>query len=156
MNDDDEITTTDALLVTSKNPYSLAKFLSTSSVFRKTVGDAQLADGVAFVQQIGWAPQRYVSRARPLARESRRWDIIFTAVATEAASANEKRRTLARMFLVELGGGNGSRLVLGSLLDDLSAGHHSWFAAGDKQNADTTTVQSRAEAFEARLDTLYK
>ena len=35
MVDDDEITTTDKLLVTGKKPYSLAKFLSTSMAFRK-------------------------------------------------------------------------------------------------------------------------
>ena len=47
---DEEITITDKLLVTGKKPYSLAKFLSTSMVFRKTVGDAQLAEEVAFVK----------------------------------------------------------------------------------------------------------
>ena len=56
MKDGDEITITDAHLVSGKNPYSLAKFLTTSGVFRKTVNDAQLADEVAFVKQIGWAP----------------------------------------------------------------------------------------------------
>ena len=64
MVDDDEITMTDRLLVTGKRPYSLAKFLSTSMVFRKKVGDAQLADEVSFVRNVGWAPQRFNSRAR--------------------------------------------------------------------------------------------
>ena len=77
MIDDDEITTTDKLLVTGKRPYSVAKFLSTSMVFQKKVGDAQLADEVAFVKNFGWAPQRFNSRARPYARESRRWKSIF-------------------------------------------------------------------------------
>ncbi len=155
MKDGDEITTTDQLLVTSKKPYSLAKFLSTSMVFRKTVGDAQLADDVAFVKNFGWAPQRFNSRARPYARESRRWKTIFDAVATEAAGDNKARRILSRMYLAELGGENSSRLVLGGLLADLSAEHYTWVATGDAQNPDATTVQSRADAFLARLHVLF-
>ena len=51
--DDEEVVATDRLLVTGKRPYSLAKFLSTSMVFRKKVGDAQMADEVAFVTNFG-------------------------------------------------------------------------------------------------------
>ena len=50
---DDEISITDQLLVTGKRPYSLAKFLSTSMVFRETVGDQQRADQIAFVKMSG-------------------------------------------------------------------------------------------------------
>ena len=50
LTDGDEISITDQLLVTGKKPYSLAKFLTTSMVFRKTVGDQQLADQIAFVK----------------------------------------------------------------------------------------------------------
>ena len=82
-------------------------------------------------------------------------EIIFGSVCTEVASANMKRRTLARMFLVELGGENSSRLVVGGLLADLNAEHYTWVAGGDKRNPDATTVQARTEAFEARLDILY-
>ena len=77
MREDSEITTTDRLLVTGKDPPSLAKFLSTSLVFRNTVGVQQLDDEIAFVNNFGWDPQRFNSRARPLARESRRWNTIF-------------------------------------------------------------------------------
>ena len=110
---DDEVKRTDELLVTGRKPYSLAKFLSTSLVFRKTVGDAQVADEIAFVENFGWAPQRFISRARPYARESRRWRIIFRAVAKEACGENQERRVLACMFFWELGGENSSRLLLG-------------------------------------------
>ena len=72
MKHDKEVVEVDRLLVTGKQPYSLAKFVSTSEVFRKKVGDAQVTEGVAFVQNFGWAPQRFQSRARPYARESRR------------------------------------------------------------------------------------
>ena len=155
MADGDEITITERLLVTSKRPYSLAKFLSTSSVFRKKVGDAQLADNVAFVENLGWAPQRFKSRARPLARESHRWKSIFDAVATEAAGPDPGRRTLARMYIGGLGGENSARLVLGDLLADLKAEHYAWVASGDHRNPDATTAQSRADAFLSRLHTLY-
>ena len=63
MVDDSEITMTDKLLVSGQKPYSLAKFLSTSIVIQKKVGDAQLADEVAFVKNFGWAPQRFASEA---------------------------------------------------------------------------------------------
>ena len=151
MKDCDEIEITDKLLGTGKKPYSLAKFLSTSMVFRKTVGDSQLADEIAFVKNFGWAPQRFNSRARPYARTSRRWKTLFDAVAIEAAGNDRTRRILARMFLGELGGEHRLRLLLGGLLADLSAEHYTWVATGDKQNPDATTVQSRADAFLARL-----
>ena len=54
MKDDPEIGAVDKLLVTGKKPYSLAKFLSTSDVFREKFGDAQQAEGVAFLKNFGW------------------------------------------------------------------------------------------------------
>ena len=146
---------TDQLLVTGKKPYSLAKFLSTSLVFRKTVGDAQVNDEIAFVRNFGWAPQRFNSRAKPYAREARRWKVIFGAVATEAAGENKERRILARLFMEELGGEHSSRLLLGGMLADLSAEHYTWVAEGDKKNPETTAVMERANAFLARLTALY-
>ena len=59
------------------------------------------------------------------------------------------------MYLQELGGENSSRLVLGGLLADLSAEHYSWVASGDTRNPDATRVQERADAFLARLRTLF-
>ena len=72
LKDDDELLITDSLLVTRKKPPSLAKCLSTSTVFRNTVGLQQLDHDIAFVKNFGWAPQRFNSRARPLARERQR------------------------------------------------------------------------------------
>ena len=64
--EDAEIMITEGLLVTRKKPPSLAKFLSTSTVFRNTVGLQQQEHDIAFVKNFGWAPQRFSSRARPL------------------------------------------------------------------------------------------
>ena len=100
-------------------------------------------------------PQRFNSRARPYAFESRRWKSIFDAVAAEAASADRERCVLAGRFLRELGGENSSRLVLGGLLADLSAEHYSWVASGDERYPDATTVHERADAFLERLRTLF-
>ena len=79
LTDGDEISITDQLLVTGKKPYSLAKFLTTSQVFRKTVGDQQLADqnrvrgkfrvGAAAFQQSGEAVR---ARKSPLENHFRR------------------------------------------------------------------------------------
>ena len=82
--EDVEITTTDSLLVTRKKPPSLAKCLSTSIVFRNTVAQQQLEHDIAFVKNFGWAPQRFNSRARALARVSQHWDIIFKALGEES------------------------------------------------------------------------
>ena len=118
---DAEIKLVDELLVTGKNPYSLAKFLSTSDVFRKRVGDAQAEHDVAFVRNFGWAPQRFQSRARPYGRAARRSGPIWSAVAEEASSTNRERRDLAQRYLVELGSANSPRLLLGGMLADLAA-----------------------------------
>ena len=91
MKDGDEVDITDKLLVTSKRPPSLAKFLTTSMAFRKTVGNAQVDEAISFVKNFGWAPQRFTSRARPYARESRRWNVIFNALAEEAVGPNRDR-----------------------------------------------------------------
>ena len=155
MKGDAEITTTDSLLVTRKKPPSLAKFLSTSTVFRNTVGLQQQEHDIAFVKNFGWAPQRFNSRARPLARESQRWDIIFKALGEESQGSDRDRRILARGFLEDLGGENSSRLLLGGLLADLCAEHYSWLATGDKSNPDAATAQARAAAFLSRLDTSF-
>ena len=95
-------------------------------VFRKTVGDAQVADEIAFVKNFGWAPQRFTSRTKPYGRESRRWFVIFNVVTVEANGPNKGRRILARMYLVELGGEHSSRLLVGALIADLSAEHYTW------------------------------
>ena len=125
-------------------------------VFQKTFRDAQLAEGIAFEKNFGWAPQRFNSRARPYARESRRWNAIFHAVEKEAAGDDRERRLLARRYLEGLGGENSSRLVLGGLLADLSAEHYAWVATGDKENPDTTIVQARADIFLERLNQLFE
>ena len=155
LKDEPEITITDSVLVSRKKPPSLAKFLSTSTVFRHTVGLQQQAHDIAFVKNFGWAPQRFNSRARPLAREARRWDIISKALGEESKGSSQDRRIQARAFFEELGGQNSSRLLLGGLVADLCAEHYSWTATGDESNPDAATVQDRATAFLSRLDTLF-
>ena len=156
MKEDEEIVTTDALLVSGKNPPSLAKFISTSLVFRKTVEDSQVEEEVAFFENWGWAPHRYSSRARPYKRHGRRWNSLFKSLATEAAeSADQKRRILAKMFLGELGGEHSCRVLLGGLIGDLSLEHYRWVATGDKSYPDPATAEARMTNFLDRLQTLY-
>ena len=107
--EDPEVRLVDSLLVSGKDPPSLAKFLSTSEVYRRRCADAQLSadNGVSLCENFGWAPQRFASRARPLAREARRWDAIWDSLAMEAGSASKsQRREIARYYLQELGGTN--------------------------------------------------
>ena len=152
---DKEVVEVDRLLVTGKKPYSLAKFVGTSDVFRRKFGDAQVKEGVAFVRNFGWAPQRFQSRARPYARESRRWHAIWSAVAAEADGKNPTRRDLAVHLLSSLSGPNSMRLLLGGMLADLSAEHYSWVATGDEANPDASTVMDRVDHFRSRLDVLF-
>ena len=119
------------------------------------MGDAQAEEGVAFVRNFGWAPQRFQSRARPYARAARRWGAIWSAVAEEASSTNRERRDLAQRYLVELGGANSPRLLLGGMLADLAAEHYRWVATGDVDNPDTTTVTERTDAFVRRLEVMF-
>ena len=154
--DDPEIKAVDELLVTGKTPASLAKLLSTSDVFRKKFGDAQAAVDAAWVKNFGWAPQRFQSRARPYARECRRWKAIWSAVASEAASsASPDRRALATMYLTQLGGEFSSRLLLAGLLADLAVEHYNWVAGGDKSNPDGSSVMIRFQRFTQRLRVLF-
>ena len=95
---DPEVVKADKLLVTGKRPYSIAKFLSTSQVFKQNVGDKQWEADIAFVENFGWAPQRFTSRAKPFGRLSRRWGPIFDALTTEANGKSVDRRKLARMY----------------------------------------------------------
>ena len=88
----------DKLLVTGRKPYSIAKFLSTSQVFKHNVGDKQLEADVAFSGNVGWAPQCFSSRAKPFGRISRRWGPVFDALTTEANGKDKVRRKLARMY----------------------------------------------------------
>ena len=156
--EDPEVRLIDALLVSGKDPPSLAKFLSTSEVYRRRCADAQssAANGVSLCENFGWAPQRFASRARPLAREARRWDAIWDSLATEAGSASKsKRRENARYYLQELGGANAPRLLLGGMLTDISVEHYHWVAGGDKNDPDPTTVTDRANLFLQRLHVLF-
>jgi hypothetical protein len=155
LQDDPETQVVDQLLVTGKKPQSLAKFLSTSDVFRQKFSDAQMQEQVAFVKNFGWAPQRFQSRARPYARECRRWRAIWASVAAEAVSASPERKTLAVWFLTELGGEKSSRLLLGALLANLAVEHYNWVAGGDKANPDTSTTMARFNSFLRRLDVLF-
>ena len=91
-----EARTVDGLLVSGavsapftrhgRKPPSLAKFVSTSEVFKKRCTEAQRSAGVALCENFGWAPQRYTSRARPMAREARRWGPIWDSLAEEVAA----------------------------------------------------------------------
>ena len=60
---DKEVLEVDRLLVTGKKPYSLAKFTSTSDVFRKKVGDTQWKRVLPLCSILGGHPS--ASRAGP-------------------------------------------------------------------------------------------
>ena len=55
----------------SQKAMSLAKFLTTSLVFKERASQAQPNSGLALFKNFGWAPQPYVSRREPLSKEVR-------------------------------------------------------------------------------------
>ena len=136
----------------SKNP-SLAKFLSTSLVFRKRCSEAQREEGLALCRNFGWAPQRYVSRAKPMSLTQRRWGPIWDSLEQEAGGTNE-RAALARYFIAELGGENSGRLLFGGMLTDIAVEHYKWVAGGDKGHPDPATVMRGTNLFLERLRVL--
>ena len=145
---DEEVSLVERLLL------AVAKFLSTSDVFRRRFGDSLLKSTVAWVQNFGWAPQRYTSRSRPLSREARRWDPIFESLCEEAGSAGERGQN-AWHLVRELSGVNSPRLLLGGMLTDIAVEHYDWVAGGDKLHPDPTTATDRANLFLDRLGLLF-
>ena len=133
---------------------SLAKFLTTSLVFRERASQAQHNSGLALCNNFGWAPQRYVSRREPLSKEVRRLDAIWNALGTEAAPSSSERTPIARFFLRELGGENSWRLVLGGILTDILEEHYLWVAGGDKTRPDPATGTDRTNLFLKRCEVL--
>ena len=136
-----------------KRPMSLGKFLTTSEVFKNKCNAAQRHAGIALCANFGYAPQRYVSRARPMSREQRRWGPIWDALAEEAHGSSS-RAPLARYFLRELGGENSHRLLFGGMLTDIAVEHYEWVAGGDKGHPDPTTAVDGEELFLKRLTVL--
>jgi len=145
----------DKLLVSQKEPPSLAKFLQTSDVFSHRFGQASLKAAVAWCLNFCWALQRFASRARPLGREARRWDPIIDALAAEAGSANAKRKGAARHLLKELGNEHSDRILVAGMYADAAVEHYVWVAGGDERNPDSTTATDRGQLFLDRLDVLF-
>ena len=79
--EDDEIRITEQLLVSSKSPPSVAKFLSTSLRFRQRFKEEQQAACLQVLEHFGWAPQRFTSKARPLGRAALRLTLVSLTLA---------------------------------------------------------------------------
>ena len=75
------------------------------------------------LEHMGFAPQRFSSRAKPFGRMAMRLREVFSIVAEEAESGDPKRRPWARNLLMELGGRHSNRLLLCGLLADLFHEH---------------------------------
>ena len=114
---DEEVQCIDSLLVSRKKPWSWAKLLTVSDVYRQRCGDAQeAAAGITFVRNFGWAPQRYSRRATPYEREARRLDPVFDSLASEARCTKDRgRRMLCIEFLRACSGNNASRLLVANI-----------------------------------------
>ena len=155
MAQDEEVKKVDELLVSGKDPQSLAKFVSTSDVFRGTFKQSQVEETVAVLKNFCWAPQRLASRSRPYGRISRRLWAVLKSVAIEA-DGSTKRAQNARYLLRELGGQHSSRLLLGGMLAELSAEHFKWIAESQAKSPDPSTSSERTKAFLNRLQVLFE
>ena len=136
----------DKLLVSGRDPPSLAKFISTSDVFCKRYGHAAQQESVSFCKNFGWAMQRCTSRARPLTWTALRFVPVFTAISAEASS-NSARREIDLHLVRELTGANTHRLVLAGMLTDISVEHYRWVSGGDILNPDPSGATERDSVF---------
>ena len=138
---DAEIALVDELLVTGKDPPSLAKFISTSDRFAETIKQKQRDDAVAVLSHLGWAPQRFSSRALPYGRLALRLSQALETVSHEAEKGSSKRRAWAHRLLCELSGKNTLRLLLGAMLADLSHEHCNFVHAADVSDRSRIMIQ---------------
>ena len=88
--EDTEVATVEQLLLSGKKPPSLSKFMSTSLRFRRRFKEEQQAECLQVLEHMGWAPQRFTSKALrllgPMALRLR--DFFFTVVAEEAEGSD--------------------------------------------------------------------
>ena len=155
MEADQEISMTDSLFVSGKAPYSLAKFLGTSSHFAALFQQEQVADGLAVLKSFGFAPQRFDSRKKPFSRACQRLRQAFSALAKEAEGTDQKRRACALQLLEGLSGENSHRILLGGLLADLHFEFSRWVHSADESDPDPFLVQHGFETLSRRLNHLF-
>ena len=148
---DAECATVDRLLVSGKSPASLSKLLRTSPRLQSVMKDAELEDCQQILSHFGFAPQRFDSRKVPLGRISMRLRQAFTALAAEAESGEEKRRTAAELILQEMTGENTWRLVLGAMMADMVHEHSKVVHSADFSSCDPLGIEKAEKLFRARL-----
>ena len=147
---DPEIEETERLLVSSKNPPSLAKWLSTSGVASSYFKEHERMDCVQVLESLSFALQRFDSRKKPLSRISMRLQQAFGALASVAESRH-KHAPEAKRTLEALSGQNSSRLVLAAMLADVTWEHSYWVHSGDYNNPSPVDLQQAEERFFLRV-----
>jgi hypothetical protein len=153
---DPEIDLVDKLVVSSKEPPSLARFLTQSTRLAAKFGEKQAQDHVQSLTHLGWRPQRADSKKKPYGRFAWRLNQCFETLAEEAEDATQRvRRAGAIHLLQSLSGRHTLRLVLAGMLADLSHEHCLWCRGYDRDDLDSTSVMHRAQTFIARLNLLF-
>jgi len=106
------------------------------------------------LRHLGWSPQRFDSRSKPLGRIATRLEIIFQTLAHEADHASsDSQKKWARRLLRELG--SYERLMLAGLLADLSSEHRAWVRESDVQDPSAEAVLAADGRFRRRLQRLF-
>ena len=152
---DVEVAATDALLVTSKDPPSLANFVTVSDRVRCRFRELQKEDGVAILSHFGWAPQRFAYRSIPNGRIAMRLKEAFDLLEHEVTIAQGKRREYAKHLLENLSGPHTGRLLIGAMLADLSHENAKLVREGDKADPDPVAVARSVTRFKQRIDALF-
>ena len=152
---DEEIETTQRLLVTGTAPEpSVANFLANSPRFATRFQEVEKDECLAVLRHLGWSPQRFDSRSKPLGRIATRLGVIFETLAYEADHASSAgQKQWARRLLTELG--SYERLLLAGLLADLSSEHRKWVRESDVQDPSAEGVLPADLRFQARLRALF-
>jgi hypothetical protein len=152
---DSEIELVQHLFVTGTDPEaSLANFMTNSKRFQELFKEEEQALCLKMLVHLGWSPQRFDSRSKPLGRIATRLEAIFGCLAHEAeGSSSSTRKVWAQKLLMELS--QYSRLVIAGLLADLSSLHREWVRQGDTEDPNVEEVNANDRDFRDKLNVLF-
>ena len=144
---DPEIEQLQKVLLTNKRPHpSISNMLRNSTRFRTVFREKQQEDALSVLENLGWAPQRMSSRARPYGRTSLRLHALLAALAEEAEHGHEKDLALSNLQQIA----SYKRLMLIGLLADLTHEHQRLVHETGTSDPDPTNTILLIERFKTR------
>ena len=149
---DPEVETLTQILLTNKRPVpSVSNMLRNSSRFRARFKDCQKDDVFGLLENLGYAPQRMSSRARPYGRCALKLRSLLEALADEAENGHDKEAALHNLQQLC----SYKRLMLMGMLADLTHEHQRLVHATDTGDPDPTALPLLVGRFKQRCTVLF-